>query len=687
MGKTFLPLVFILLFFAASAQKGAQLSFTNNRELSLGYNGVQLLTATATTNNKPYRLQHTQKVINGALHQIITITAGDFKSFELNGTIAASSESIACESEQRDGGLKFVRHSFGPSYNLRNHAVYDRQGDWLLSFDAFNPKVKITPVANNRFEINVKGWEIVIRFRPEYYKKHRGLSYFNPRQYSVWKQPVSGWCSWFAYFDKVKEEDVKEVSDVLSEKLKPYGLQYIQMDDGYQQVPIGLPDTWLQPNKKFPSGLTSLATYIKSKGFIPGIWTNVSFADSAGAHNNKQYFVKDKNNNPALGNWVGYVMDGSNPKTIQELISPVYSGLKNDGWQYFKLDALRHLKYEGYNSYADYFSKKGYDRNEAFCNVVKEVRKQIGKESFLLACWGIRPELVGIADGCRIGNDGFSYAGLAQFNSYNNIIWRNDPDHIVLSPKEAFRSCVATSLTGSLFMLTDKPGKYRDEKLLEAPRRTLPVLFTLPGQVYDVDASVSSNIALADIELSGSGPRPFDASTSTTTGLFALEISKPFENWMILGRLDERDKVLPSAELGLDANKEYIVFEFWTKQLQGTFQKQFAPPLIDTNYNCQVFCIREKQNHPQVLATNRHITCGAVDLNNVQWKSLQLSGESETVKNENYLLYIYEPDGFTYEKILLSSGSLISAEKKGMMRVFTLQPGSSAVINWQVRYK
>ena len=667
------------------AQKPAIVDLKGN-DLTITISGRQILQGKLTAGPKKYRMISQSQTINGAMYQVVTITGGDFKAFELQGRIMGGNESIACESEPRDAGLKFVRHSVGPSHNLRNQAVYDRQQDWLLSFDLNNTRVNITPVENNAYTFQAKGWEIVIRFRPEYYQKHRGLSYFNPKQYQVWKKPVVGWCSWFAYFDQVKEDDIRQVADVISEKLKPYGLEYLQIDDGYQQLPIGLPQTWLQTNRKFPSGLKSLADYITSKGLTPGIWTNVSFADSATAYQNKSLFVKDQLKNPAQGNWVGYIMDGSNPAAIQQLITPVYQGLKNSGWRYYKLDALRHLKYEGYNAHADYFKGKGINRNEAFRNIASEVRKQIGRENFLLACWGIRPELVGIADGCRIGNDGFSYAGLAQFNSYNNIIWRNDPDHIVLSEKEAYRSCTATSLTGSLFMLTDKPEIYKTSGLIEAAKRSIPVLYTQPGQVYDVDPSASSKIALADIELSGSGPRPFDASTSTTTGLFAMELNMSFEHWMVLGRLDERDKIIPFADLGLDAGKEFLVFEFWSRKFLGSFKQQFLPPSIDTNFNCQVFCLRERQNHPQVLATNRHISCGGLELSDVKWENQSLTGTSELIKSEEYMLYIYEPEGVTCKDVQVKNGIVTGNTKDGAIRMISITTKGKEKAEWSINY-
>src|SRR5258706_843220 len=673
--------------FLASSIGYCQTSITQKEDsLFISYEGKTIFKGLLSHQNSgKFNVLHQTRNIDGVSLELITISSGLSNPFELNGEIISNEGAIAVESDPRDNGLKIIRHSVGPSQSLLNNAVYDRKIDWLLSFDSFYPKLKINS-NKNQFQVNAKGWEIVIRFRPSYYQKHRGLSYFNPATHSLYKKPIVGWCSWFAYFDKVTENDIVQLTQTASQKLKPYGLEYIQIDDGYQQLPIGKVDHWLTANQKFPNGMGYLASYIRQHGMTPGIWTNVAFADSSEAKSNKQFFVRGKNEKPIKGNWVDYVMDGSNPETISKYITPVYKGLKAQGWSYFKLDALRHLKYEGYNSYSDYFVNRKTDRDEAFRNVVKAVRSSIGNDLPLMACWGIRPELVGIVDACRIGNDGYSYAGLAQYNSYNNIIWQNDPDHIELSDQEAYRSCVATSLTGSLFMLTDKPEKY-NSPLVEAAIRSIPVMSTQPGQVYDVDPSKSSKINLAEAEMIGSGPRPFDASSTTTTGLFAQEISRSFENWLVLARLDERDKDFPFRDLGLSEEKDYLVFEFWTKQFKGIFSKHYEPGAIDKKYNCQVLCLREKTNHPQLLATHRHISCGGVDLVNVNWTDAALSGQSEIVPLENYILYVYEPAQSSKPSVQCDHAQLVKSAKEGMMRTIELKPEpGTKLINWKIQY-
>jgi hypothetical protein len=297
----------------------------------------------------------------------------------------------------------------------------------------------------------------VLRFRPRYFQRHRGLKFFEPWTYALWSKPIVGWCSWFAFFDQVTEQDVKRTADVMSDVLRPFGYEYLQIDDGYQRG-TGLPELWLKANAKFPAGLAALAAYIKGKGLEPGIWTNAAFTQTDFADAHRDWFVLDGSGAVARGNWIAHPVDASVAEALDALVRPIYHELRGMGWEYFKLDALRHLRYEGYNTFRGYFERKNVDPVDAFRRYVAVVREEIGRDRFLLACWGVRPELAGLVDGVRIGTDGFSYAGLAQYNSFNNIVWRNDPDHIELSDTEAWRSTMVTSLTGSVFLLTDKPS-------------------------------------------------------------------------------------------------------------------------------------------------------------------------------------------------------------------------------------
>ncbi len=657
--------------------------------ITLRYGGGVLFTGRVTASGARPDVRVSVDTTGGVVTQIIKWTArGAGGRVVVTGTVHASGEGFAAEAEPAQDARPIVRHAVGGADNRRNRAVYDRRGDWLLSVDEPAQTV-ITHDASgdaNTFTVTASGGEVALRFRPRFYQKHRGLAQYQPWTYQPWGGSVAGWSSWYAFFDKVTEADVHRTADVLGEVLRPFGYTYLQIDDGYQQNPIGMPDHWLNANAKFPSGLAALRRYISDRGLEPGIWTNVSFAqrDSAEAH--PQWFVKDGNGRPAYGNWVGYVMDGSNPATIASLVRPVYDSLAHMGWTYFKLDALRHLRYEGYNSFAEYFAGKGLDRERVYRGFVEQVRGMVGRDHYLLACWGIRPELIGLVDGVRVGDDGFGYGSFAQYNSFNNVVWRNDPDHIELRRDDRYRATTLTSLTGSALMLTDPPEVYRTDRV-EAAKRAAPVLFTRPGQLYDVDPSRSSLLSEASRQVSGAGPRPFDADQRLIVPLYQLDVARPFEQWTVLARTGGEESAIAFSDLGLPSATDYVAFEFWTKRSLGVVRDTLRAGPVDATYQVQVFCLRRRVDHPQLLATNRHVTCGGADLVEVAWRDRTLHGTSETVAGDAYVLYLTEPTGHRLVSVDADGAEVVGHAMVDGVRVVRLLSRAGGRVRWSVRYE
>ena len=627
---------------------------------------------------------------NGAITQVIKWTARGQGRLILDLTVHGSADALAVEADRTDRTLPVVRTSIGPSHNLRNRAVYDRTRDWTVSIDA-GPALTLTPMAatatSTTFHLEASGREIVLRFRPRFYQKHRGLKYFQPWTYQPWKRSVTGWTSWYAFRDKVTQKDITETATVIAETLAPFGYEYVQIDDGFQREPIGVPDHWLQTNEKFPGGLDGLKASITSRGLKPGLWTNVSFAEGDYALDHPEYFVPGPDGKPATGNWIGYVMDGSNPKTLADLVTPVYRSLVDSGWEYFKVDALRHLRYEGYNSFAEHFARKQLDREAVYRQFASSITSTLGPKVFKLMCWGVRPELIGLFDGCRLGNDGFGYGSFSEYNSFNNIVWRNDPDHIELSQKDAFRATTLTSLTGSILMLTDPPAIYRTDRV-EAARRTSPVLFTQPGQIYDVEPSRSDVVGRAATEVSGSGPRTFDATQALSVHyLHAIDVSRPYEQWMVLARTGGENAPIRFADLGLAADRDYLAFEFWTKSFLGSFGDAFTPGEVDPRFGVQVFCLRESVGHPQLVATNRHVSCGAMDVSIVTWSGGALEGVSDVVASDLYELYLTEPASHAFVDAQVEGAEIQSNEMVGTLRRLRLLSTRGGTVKWRLAYR
>ena len=103
--------------------------------------------------------------------------------------------------------------------------------------------------------------------------------------------------------------------------------------------------------------------------------------------------------------------------------------------------------------------------------------------------------------------------------------------------------------------------------------------------------------------------------------------------------------------------------------------------------NCQVLCFREKQNHPQLLATNRHISCGALELDKLQWANHSLTGTSNLVADDLYTIYIYEPIGAQIKEVKIIGAPLIENTKSGEIRKISFQSSSAASIQWEISYQ
>ena len=85
----------------------------------------------------------------------------------------------------------------------------------------------------------------------------------NARVHSV----LNGWCDWFFAFEHITEDEVLRNAECAARTLRPFGLEYIQVDEGFQRWH----GDW-EGNEKFPHGMKWLADRIRDLGLKPGIW-------------------------------------------------------------------------------------------------------------------------------------------------------------------------------------------------------------------------------------------------------------------------------------------------------------------------------------------------------------------------------------------------------------------------------
>jgi hypothetical protein len=144
-----------------------------------------------------------------------------------------------------------------------------------------------------------------------------------------------------------------------------------------------------------------------------------------------------------------------------------------------------------------------------------------------------------------------------------------------------------------------------------------------------------------------------------------MPIDRTFGKWSVLavfnftGTGDRKFSTTLDAakDLRLDPSKEYIVYEFWTKQLIGTFKGKFVTRPLGP-YDCDIYSIVEKQDRPVLISTSRHVRNMAFDIKDLAYEGGQrvLRGTSRAVAGDPYQLRIYLPDGFAAQRVELSEG-------------------------------
>jgi hypothetical protein len=304
--------------------------------------------------------------------------------------------------------------------------------------------------------------------------------------------------------------------------------------------------------------------------------------------------------------------------------------------------------------------------------------------------------VVGLVDGARLSNDGFQPRTLAQYNHLEGVLWRNDPDHCdvlgewlmdpdammpVFGAKEpvpartVIRPAIC-AMAGGVLMVSDKVEVYEDDRNIEGMKRSAPVLLTVPGQLYSCGRN--------------------------TVPWWLQEIDRPFDHWSVLARIQwgqKREKEwvfdfkgLPQqevkfADLGLNADREYLVFEFWSQKFLGKCVGSFIAPPMDESNAVQVFAIREARQHPWILSTTRHISQGGVSLLDETWDANTgtLSGKSAVVIDDPYVMTVHLPKGFRIADAEAGSEKIECANQEETA-VVRLIPSATKVVPWTITF-
>ncbi|EGR0142410.1 alpha-galactosidase [Vibrio cholerae] len=248
-----------------------------------------------------------------------------------------------------------------------------------------------------------------------------------------------GWCSWYAYYAEVTEQDIKENVAILAERHPE--LEWVLLDDGYQAF-MG---DWLTPSKKFPSGIEQVIADIRAQGKKPAIWLApfIAEADSAVFRQHPDWFVKNAAGQPlkaeeiTYGGWrctPWYVLDCSHPD-VQEHLTQVAKTLREEwGVELFKLDANYWGTLQGQRF------QSGVTGVEAYRMGMQAIAEGAG-DGWLLGCNAPMWPSLGLVDAMRVSDDvernADRFCQIARetlMRSWQHRqLWQIDPDCLTLT--------------------------------------------------------------------------------------------------------------------------------------------------------------------------------------------------------------------------------------------------------------
>lgn len=508
------------------------------------------------------------------------------------------------------------------------------------------------------------------------------------------------YCTWYNTGSS-NEERIAKNTKYAAQHLNPFGLNVMQIDDGWQAI---LPDGFEHEEKikrtgpvkvfvdskdSYPSGMANTARRISSHGMVPGIWFMPFAGNFRNPYFHDEIFFRNPDGTPFHDDrWSGTCIDSTSPEGaafVRERVKRLYDW----GYRYFKIDGM-HTGLGTYNIYVnthyqnkDFGKAKLHDPGATHVQAYRKSLRILREESpqaFVLGCnvsqnMRCMAPAFGLIDAMRIGPDNGG-AGRGHWNSVtkgawhgtnlyflNGRIWHNDPDPVYVRPGNPLSSarwmCSWLAVSGAMHTSSEQYSELPSERL-NLLRKCLPT-HTCTARPVDLFETNEPRIWIARND------------RLAVVGLFNWSEKEPASIKRGLN------------SLGLDASKTYVAFDYWEDQ----FLEPFSGTLEQTvpAGTCRVLAVRRRQEHPILLSTSRNINQGLTDVLEEKWDAATktLTGKSRVVAGAAYELRVALPDqGWNIKEATVEATSLSrsGANKTGIRLKFT--PRRTGVVRWKI---
>jgi hypothetical protein len=510
-----------------------------------------------------------------------------------------------------------------------------------------------------------------------YFRDTLKIKYFHPIDKTQFPLPPSGWCSWYFFYQEINEGEIKLNAKWIADNLKDYGVEYVQIDDGWQGTGRGLGENrdWSTINNRFSGGMDQLATYIKSLGLKPGIWLAPhGQSNHAVVKNLPHVFLLKPDGTTASSTWEGtFLIDPSTPES-QQYLNDLFTRLASWGYEYFKIDGQPIVVRE-YRNKKSFMKRATDDTDELYRDTLESIREAIGPRRYLLGCWVVPLEGIGLMNGSRTGADvlpnweGFKFATRATMQYYflHNVAWYTDPDVFIVRAPMPFEQARAWAtlqgLTGQAALMSDRVVDLSPERV-ELIKRVYPAVDIRPLDLFPSDR----NKRVWDLKINHLG-RQYDV-----VGLFNFDESKPVVSYV------------GWKDLGLPDDRLVHVFDFWNKEYLGAWEKGISLELLPAS--TRVLSLVPATDQIQLVSTSRHITQGWLDLISHELRGNRYTGKSRLIKNDPYHLRFAFPRGkhFAIKRATAGGLPVRIVNHQGWAEIEITSPKTTEV-SWEVVFE
>jgi hypothetical protein len=562
----------------------------------------------------------------------------------------------------------------------------------------------------------------VIGIYPDYFKKALGVPFYVRYDDSYFSHAPAVWSSWTSYYGGVREEDIIRNTDWIAQNLKPYGFEYVQLDDGYDRGKNGEHD-WIEnwDRTKFPHGPQWLTSYIKSKGLLAGLWL-VPNAYAGAVEEHPDWYVRDPVGKTIL-DYRTPALDSTHPEVLA-FVRKLFTTLDDWGFDYYKFDGEHALPQYVPRLDRQRLYNKSVDPIVAYRNRLQLIRETLGPKRFIEGCPAGTPlNGIGFFNSYFTGHDVYnSWQGMyALFSSISANAFLNHilvyvmpgegidvgppmsiaeaekkryPEFVQVArtreePLAGFGTTLAEArtlvtfiaLTGVVYPLASVLPELPEERvnLLKA---TLPTMPILPVDLFSRGTDMQWNIfkhTQQDYYIHNY-PEILDLKVNANSGVYDVVGLTNWRNETVTRDIDFTGK------LGLSGCAPYVVFDFWGQKLLGVFRDRME--LQVEPHDTRVLLIHKLLNRPQLVGISRHIT-GAYSILDLTWDgSSELHGRSQSVPGDPYKLWAYVPEGTTVSQVRAMAGNRsLPVDHVSVGNSLSVSfSGQQEVVDWQIRF-